>query len=164
MKKLAISISLVTLLALAVTGIAMAQDPTPTTQYGGGRHGGGGSGLLHDYMVEFYADTFGVSADELDARLDSGERMIDIAASYGYTAEEFYGLMNEARLYALDQALADGTITQEQYDWMQNGGGYGAGGGNGAGGGMGRGGGGGRHGSHDGTSPNQDCPYYTPSN
>lgn len=159
MKKIAISIGIVTLLALAVTGIVLAQAPTPTTQFGGGRHGGEGSGLLHDYMVEFYADTFGISVDDLNARLDNSERMIDIAVSYGYTAEEFYGLMNDARLYALDQALASGTITQEQYDWMQNGGG-----GYGTGGGMGRGGGGGRPGSHDGTGPNPDCPYYTPTN
>jgi hypothetical protein len=175
MKKITLILVIVAIAALALTSIAMAQGTNPPTDtpYGGGRFGGGqvGDGYLHEYMIAYLADAFGMTVDELDSRLAGGERMMDIAYGLEYTVEEAYQLMNEARAYALDEALADGTITQEQYDFMQaraqNGRGMGMGRYGGTDGSFGQGRGGGRHGNMGGQGFNQDCPNYiepAPSN
>ncbi|HKJ26421.1 MAG TPA: hypothetical protein VJ965_02185 [Anaerolineales bacterium] len=170
MKKITLILLIVVLAALGITGIAMAQDPTPQTPdtpFGGGRYGGGmvGDGTMHEDMIAFYADAFNMTADDLNDRLNDGESMFTIAESLGYTADEFYQMMSEARVYALDQALANGTITQEQYDFMQSR----SQGGQGMGGGWGRGSGGrgmgGRHnGQGSGSGLYPGCPNYAPSN
>jgi hypothetical protein len=155
MKKLAISILVVSLMALALTNIVMAQDISP--QYPGGRgpHGGGGNGLLHDYMIKHLADLLGLEESVLNDRLAGGESLSQIAAELGLSADEFFQLKLQARLEAFKDALADGAITQEQFDILQertqnqgqgNGFGQGNGGNNGKQ----------QHGSGVGFG---DCPY-----
>ena len=46
--------------------------------------------------------------------------MYDIALSAGVMDEEFPALMTEVRAAALDAAVADDVITQEQADWMKS--------------------------------------------
>jgi hypothetical protein len=128
----------------------------------GGRIGqsefaGTGDGVLHDAMIAAFANELGLSVEDLEARLDAGETVADVAFAQGLTFEEFRTLMIDARAQAIAQAVADGTLTQEQADWMsQRGGGrmFGAGGQgmHGAGYGM--------HGSGQGQFSNPDCPYY----
>jgi len=77
-----------------------------------------GSGLLHDYMLAGFADAFGMDVTELEARHDAGETMYDVATSLGYTQEQFSELMISVRTDAINQALADGVLTQDQADWM----------------------------------------------
>lgn len=84
----------------------------------GGMMGQTGSGLLHDYMIAGFAEAFGVSVEDLQARIDAGETMFDVATSLGMTQEQFTELMVTVRSDAINQALADGVITQEQADWM----------------------------------------------
>ena len=88
-----------------------------------GRRGGQqgaiqGEGLLSPYMVSAFAETFGMTPEALQAELDGGKRMFDIALANGYTAEQFPELMTTVRTAALADAVAAGTITQEQADWM----------------------------------------------
>lgn len=134
MKKLLFAGMLIVLLAVAVVGYAFAQAPepvTPNTPYGGGygRMGGGMMGWrgqvqdgeygpLHTYMFDAMAQAFGLTAEELQARHDAGETMWDIAQAQGLTEEQFAEAMLQARTAALEQAVADGAITQEQADWM----------------------------------------------
>lgn len=135
-----VAILLVAVVAVAGFSIARAQDddpPVPTEEafpYGGmtgrgGHHGGrGGMGMhawdgdvdnpLHDVMIAAMADALDVSVDELESRLEAGETMADIAAEQGLDQEAFFTLMQEARTAAIEQALEDGTITQEQADFM----------------------------------------------
>lgn len=166
MKKTTLIILIVSVAALVFAGAAFAQTDTPLNPGfgGGGRNSTSqvGTGWLHDYMIEYYAAAFDMDAAVLNERLLAGETMADIAFSLGYTVDEFSVLMTEARQYALDSALADGLITQDQYDLMITRGLMGAGGG-GNGGGMGNGRGGGRHNSGTGTgiNYNPDCPYNT---
>jgi hypothetical protein len=156
---------------LSTAGYVYAQARTPQAQDsqavgmgmmgGRGPRGGNGSdqtgiaqdGLLHDEMVAAFAEKFGLTADELETRLEAGETMWDVASSQGMTAEAFQTLRTEVRTAVLDQAVKDGKITQEQADWMKT---RGAGMGQGMGTGMGRGrmGGAGR-----GQNANPDCPY-----
>lgn len=106
------------------------------------------TGLLHDEMITIYADKLGISVDDLNTRLAGGETMADIALSTELTLDEFRTLMADVRSQAIDQAVADGTLTQEQADWM-----------NLRGTGM-MAGGRGMRGSGQGLYANPDCPYY----
>lgn len=156
-KTLFVALLVVLLAALALVGVASAQDdnpPVPTTPYGGSRGFGGGrmggalgQGWMHDYMIEAFADALGLSPEELQAQIDAGAHMFDIASEQGLSVEEFQQLMFEARDKALQQAVADGLIDQEWANWMiermqgMYSGGFGPGGG-GCHGGFGRGAGG----------------------
>jgi len=156
MKKISISILVITVIVLAITGTVLAQSTSPLTDSGPNGFGRGqGDGLLHEYMVKYMADALGLSVDELNSRLEAGERLSQIAIDLGLNAEEFIQVMSEARLYAMEDAMADGIISQEQYNFMQERANNGAGSfGMGGGHGQGRGG---RH--MNGGGFNQDCPF-----
>jgi len=139
MKKVWIGIVLVGVLvaAFAATGLVLAQAGAPqgtqgNSQFGMGLHGmmansqglaRTGEGPLHDYMVAAFADQLGLTVDEINQRLSDGEHMVDIALDQGLTLDEFRALMLDIRAQALEQAVADGVITQEQADWMSTRGG-----------------------------------------
>ena len=134
---------------LGVAGFAYAQTQFPPntdglcpycdgtegyTGRGGMLHGGGWGGRggmmgyavdgeygpMHDSMMSAFAEAFGLSAEELEARHDAGETMWQIAEAQGYSLEEFGALMLSTRSAALDDAVAAGLMTQEQADWMQS--------------------------------------------
>jgi hypothetical protein len=169
-------------IALGTAGFVYAQSTTPPatvpgtgTAYGrmngqGGRGGMMGSqgmrggmaaqnntgtqdGLLHDEMIAVFAEELGISADDLNARLAAGETMVQIAASTGLTAEQFSALMIDVRGQAIDQAVKNGTLTQEQADWMKQ-----------RGAGQAMGGGRGMRGTGQGLNADMDCPYYPQTN
>jgi len=159
-------------LALGTVGVAYAQTPTqaPRTGSGSGWMGGRGSrggmgtgnmaageGILHDYLIAAYAEKLNIPAVDLEARLGQGETMAQIGASKGLTVEQFRTLMVEARTQAIDQAVADGTLTQEQADWMKQ-----RGAGQMVGGQMSNGRG--TRGVGQGQFANPDCPYYGQTN
>ncbi len=134
--------------AFAGTGTVFAQTETPTTPPGGGL------GIMHDELVAVYAEALGLSVDEINTRIEAGETMSQIAYSAGLSADEFRTLMTDARTKAIDLAVKNGTITQEQADWMKD---RGAGRMMGVGNGRGRGGRAG--GAGTGPYANPDCPY-----
>jgi hypothetical protein len=158
--------------ALGTIGVAYAQTATPGagTSLGSGlmsghgpRSGSGGAntaageGILHDYMIAAYAEKLNIPVADLEARLNSGETMAQIALSEGLTFEQFRTLMVEVRTQAIEQALNDGVLTQAQADWMKT---HGAG--QMAGGQMGNGRG--MRGSGQGQYANPDCLYYSQTN
>ncbi len=157
-------------LALGSVGVAFAQSPTQTPGSGTGFMGGRGSrnglggvnansgdGILHDYTIAAYAEALDIPVADLEARLDSGETMSQIALSTGMTLDEFRTLMVDVRTQAIDQALADGVLTQAQADWLKlHGAGQMAGGQMGNGSGM--------RGSGQGQFANPNCPYYNQTN
>jgi hypothetical protein len=85
---------------------------------GFGMMGGHGQGPLHEYMVAEFAVAFDLTVETLEARLDAGDTMWTIAQEQGFTQEQFRTLMADARTTAINQAVANGIITQEQADWM----------------------------------------------
>ena len=122
-------------LTLGVVSPVFAQEdtPPPTTGYGhgygmmGGRNGYGGMrgawqgeehGPYHEYMLEVFSEVLGLTVDQIESRLDSGETMWQIAAAEDLSSQEFAGLMLQARQAMLDQAVADGLLSQEQADFM----------------------------------------------
>jgi hypothetical protein len=160
----------VAILALGTVGNAYAQSPTQTPGTGTGWMGGRGSrnglggantnagdGILHDYMIAAYAEKLNIPVADLEARLDNGETMAQIALSEGLTIEQFRTLMVEVRTQAIEQALNDGVLTQAQADWMsQRGTGQMAGGLMVNGSGM--------RGNGQGQYANPNCPYYNQTN
>jgi len=139
MKKMALSALIVSVVALGMVGLASAQTqspPVPNSPSSGGMRGRGfgmlgrsgspmiGSSLtgsygpLHAYMITALAEAFGLTPQELQARHDAGDTLWDIAQESGLTAEEFSARMLQARSEAINQAAADGVITQTQADWM----------------------------------------------
>lgn len=165
MTKLMKTLMIVALVAIALgaVGVAYAQSnlPQPGTGTGYGMMGGRGrmaatdrglyQDILHDYMVTAWAEQLGLSVEDVQSRLDQGETMSQIALAQGKTFEEFRTLMVTVRSQAIEQALADGKITQEQADWMKQ---------RGAGmmGGQGVSGRGAR-GTGQGRYANPGCPY-----
>ncbi len=93
--------------------------------YGNGMMGGkgmmqGGYGPMHDAMFNTLAGELGLTRAELDERVANGETPYQIALSLGFSQADFAQIMIDARTAALTDAVADGTLTQEQSDWMQN--------------------------------------------
>jgi hypothetical protein len=103
---------------------ASAQTETPMAPWGGygqmmgGRWDGEGEGPMHDYMIAAFADALGLSADDLEARLDAGETLAAIAEAQELTPEQLEMLWLDARQQALEAAVADGVLTPAQADWM----------------------------------------------
>ncbi len=97
-------------------------------------------GPLHTYMINAFAQALGLTPEALNTRLQAGDTLWVIAQEKGMTTEQFQQMITTARTTALNQAVADGVITQAQADFMLsrmntimgNGFGPGYGGGNGA--------------------------------
>ncbi len=115
---------------VATTSSVFAQGPNPQAPGAGlnqavtpGRGMGTAQaqnqdGYLHEDMIPFYAEKLGLSVDELNTRLTSGETLSQIALANGMTFEDLRTLMAEARTAALQQSVTGGTLTQAQADWM----------------------------------------------
>jgi hypothetical protein len=145
---LLISGTVVAALVLAgVIGVTVvsAQDPTPPGDspfplgglhgFGGrgGRHGFGGRGGFGDHglmggewtMFDTMAETLGLTPEELFSKSHGGMTLEEIAEEQGISLEDIEATMAEARTASMqehiEQAVADGTMTQEQADWMLEG-------------------------------------------
>jgi hypothetical protein len=162
MKKIILTIVMGTVLGIAFLGTAgyvYAQTSTPHPfgfgpgmmggrgQRGGGMMNNGQEGFLHDEMEAAFDPKLGMSVSDLEARLDNGETMAQVAYSKGITAEQFTTMMTEARAQAVDQAVKDGKLTQAGADWMKQRSVSGMGAGCGANG--------------QGRFTNSNCPYAT---
>lgn len=130
----------------AFAGYALAQSPTPAASsgngyshgpgmmgggYGGmmsggyGHHHNGGAGLTDTYHSQMHEATFdalahglGISRADLDKRVAAGETPAQIAAAQGLTQDQITQLFATARTTALDQLVANGTLTQDQANAM----------------------------------------------
>lgn len=141
-------ISILVLASFVVYGVAQAEDPQPPYPASPGQFdpkndgwiGRGGwrghemmdgdlrryhsrevdqqPGVLHEYMMESLSIATGLSVEELEAKHDAGQTMRDIAEELGFTVEQFRDFMVEARTTALQNAVADGVIDEEQANWM----------------------------------------------
>ena len=133
-------IAVLTVLAVATVVSAQVPQPQQTPQaYGqgfgrgmmgqgwqsdagrGGMMAGqvdGDEGPMHDGMVAYFAEKIGLSLDAVEARLDAGETMWQIAQSQNVAAADYTAFMQDARTAGIDAAVQAGLMTQEQADWM----------------------------------------------
>ena len=75
-------------------------------------------GALEDLIHANLAASLGIPLDELNARLDAGETITEIALSLGFDPGTISEMLAQARADALGQAVLLGLITQEQADWL----------------------------------------------
>jgi len=80
----------------------------------------GEEGPMHEAMVTAVAEALGLTPDEIEARHDAGETLWQIAEAEGLSAEEIQDLMLSAHDAALEDAVVNGWLTQEQADWMDS--------------------------------------------
>ncbi len=106
--------------------VALADDSAPLAGWmhqRGNRGGspafsgfGDGDGPLHDYIFPAIAEAFGLTEEQLASRDEAREIIQALKAEL--TPEEFRAKMQAAFESALEAAVADGVITQEQADAM----------------------------------------------
>ena len=118
-------------IGVLVTGVALAQteqppasETTPPQFWGRGFRGFGGQ-----VGLEAAANALGMTTEELSAQLWAGKSLADIAEEKGVDVVELYKAVQSAVQAARDtaireainQAVANGAITQEHADWLLEG-------------------------------------------
>ena len=118
-KNILLALVAVLTISMVAAGVAFAQGNGP----GGRGSGAGGTGTgtgtnlevtLSTYMPTAIADVLGLSVEDVNARLASGETLQTIALSMGYTLEQIPDLMASVRAKAIELASAGGVITADQ--------------------------------------------------
>ena len=119
-------VALIVVLVAAVAGatLVFADESTPEASFGcRGRGFGlwGGSWTMFDTAAE----ALGLTPEEFFAELHAGKTLEEIAEAQGVELEAVQEAMNAARAdamrEAIEQAVEDERITQEQADWLLEG-------------------------------------------
>ena len=131
--------ALIALLLAGLVGVTVvsAQEPTPEPSVPFGWHGGGrgwggfGRGMFGGVrggqwtMFDTAAEALGLTPQELFAELHAGKSLDEVAEEEGVDIEAVQDAMNAARgeamRQAIEQAVEDGKMTQEQADWILEG-------------------------------------------
>ncbi len=69
-----------------------------------------------EYIANNVAEALGMTVEELKSLREDGQSLEDL----GYTQEELREIFEQAKEDAIEQALADGVITEEQLENFQN--------------------------------------------
>lgn len=106
----------VVMFGFVAAGSVFAQDPTATPAPAAPGPMGPRMGMFG--ASEAITELLGVTPGQLlDARLE-GKSLLDVAKEKGITEQQLVDAMVAERKTALDQAVTDGDLTQEQADWM----------------------------------------------
>lgn len=118
---------LVALLVIGVVGAtnAYAQTPTGTPLHQGGPDGGRGGRGLGQLELEAAAKVLGMTSDELSTALQGGKTLDQIAQDANVDIQDVQDAIQAAHATEMrdriQQAVTDGTITQENADWLLEG-------------------------------------------
>ncbi len=111
-------------LVVVVTG-AFAQGPSAPDPTGGSgqmvRGNGGGMGVMAVDEADMHAaiaEALGMTLEEFEAALAEGKTPFTLASELGIDFADIRAAMSEVHAAALEQATADGLITQERATWM----------------------------------------------
>jgi hypothetical protein len=100
-----------------------AQSPSTTLMHGG--PGGGGRGGFSLTWLKIAADKLGMTTDELITELQSGKTLEQVAQEKGVNYADIQAaIQKESQTEMRDriqQAVTDGTISQEKADWLLEG-------------------------------------------
>jgi len=124
----ALGLLLIGALALAFTGVAYAQDDTTNPVVEPQRLPGHGKGFGHgidEASLQAAAQSLGMTTDELTTQLWGGKTLADLAVEKGVALADVKAAVEAAQAQAyrdsIAQAVTDGTITQENADWLLEG-------------------------------------------
>jgi len=115
---------LVALLVVGVIGArsAYAQSPASTFLHGRGPGDGRGLGLVE---LQVAAEALDMTTDELITALQSGKTLEQVAEDAGVDLQDVQDAIraaHETELRArIEQAVSDGTMTQDKADWLLEG-------------------------------------------
>ena len=118
------------LIALLVVGVigatrAYAQSSTTSLLQGRGPGDGRGGSGLGQVELEAAAKVLGMTTDELSTALQSGQTLEQVATDQGVDFQKVQDAIQAAHATEvrdrIQQALADGTITKENADWLLEG-------------------------------------------
>jgi len=111
---------LVCAMALGLTGVIAAQEPeetTPSTESVAGR----AWGHIRDgaeVVSQAVQDLLGLTRAEIHAQRVEGKTLSEIAAEQGVSEDGLIDAIVAERTELIEQAVADGELTQEQADWL----------------------------------------------
>ncbi|SDD24229.1 hypothetical protein SAMN05660690_3756 [Geodermatophilus telluris] len=92
-------------------------DEVATTLSDAGLGGHGGHGWFRGFDLSVAAETLGLSEDDLRTALEAdGASLASVAADQGVAVEDLVAALTAAAREHLDEAVADGRLTQEQAD------------------------------------------------
>jgi len=124
LKIVGIAAAVAALAVLVLGAVAFAQGPPggPWFRPFGGRLGhfpffdNDQAEAYREQMQEALTNALGLSVEELDAARDEGKSLLEIAEEQGVDVADVEEAMKAASEQLLDQAVADGLLTQEQAD------------------------------------------------
>lgn len=113
-------------LLMVVPVFAQGNTPPAPTPGFGGRGFGLGPGLGKSWAVfDAAAQALGLTPEQLFSELHSGKTLEEIAQARNVDIQKVYDAMKAAHIQemkaAIQQAVQDGRITQEQADWLLEG-------------------------------------------
>jgi hypothetical protein len=116
---------LIALLVVGVLGATNVYAQSAASDLLHGRGPGGGRGHLGTAGLEAAAEALDMTVDELTAALQSGKTLETIAEEAGVDFADVQAAIQAAHATEMreriQQALDDGTITQENADWLLEG-------------------------------------------
>jgi len=134
-KKIGIAMLVTAALLVIMTGVALAQGFPPVgsgendvpedAAYWGPMHGFGWRRTsqtdfppMMSAMIEAVAEETGMSVDQIVLRIGEGEYLADIALEGGMSEEAYLEFRAEVREVVLTNAVEEGWMTEEQFQWM----------------------------------------------
>lgn len=98
---------------------AQITDGATETQFfhRGGRQGNGVR-LDRAEQAEVVADALGITVEELQAAMEAGTSLEELADANGTTVEAIHDAIYDAQIAEINEAVANGDITQEEADAM----------------------------------------------
>lgn len=110
---------------LAGVGVSSVYAQSSSQPLAHGRGPGGGGGGLSLTGLQVAAEKLGMTTDELITALQSGKTLEEIAQEKGVDYADIQAAIQEERQTELrdriEQAVSDGTISQEKADWLLEG-------------------------------------------
>ncbi|MFW2488109.1 hypothetical protein ACN077_05955 [Clostridium chromiireducens] len=118
-KKLILGLTLAITMGLGATAYAASTEITTTSSSSTATHQRAGLGRItgmrgYDYIESILINNLGMTDAEITAGLNSGKTMYTLAEEKGMTEDQFKSALLEERNKAVDKAVADGTITNEE--------------------------------------------------
>lgn len=122
MKMLIAALAVTGLLVASFAGVAMAADPADADgvcPYSGERLGQGGMRGFHgEGTSDAVSGILGLTAEEIQAQRLEGKSLVEIAAAQGVSEDALVAAIMAVKTEAIQQRVADGTLTQEQATLM----------------------------------------------